>query len=91
MVALADGSVMGGSLRNPASFCNIVGLRPTAGRVPTWPNSTGWFTLSVDGPMARNVTDCALLLGVLAGDDPRSPIALPGDGAEFFEPLVSRV
>ena len=61
MVALADGSDMGGSLRNPAGFCNVVGLRPSPGRVPSWPQSAGWFTLSVEGPMARTVADVALL------------------------------
>src|SRR5256886_1620175 len=57
MVPLADGSDMGGSLRNPPNFCNVVGLRPSPGRVPNPPTTLGWFTLSVDGPVARNVTD----------------------------------
>jgi amidase len=87
MVPLADGSDMGGSLRNPASFCNVVGLRPSPGRVPTWPHSTGWFTLAVDGPMARTVVDVALMLGAIAGSDPRSPIAIAEDGARFRRPL----
>lgn len=87
MVALADGSDMGGSLRNPASFCNVVGLRPSPGRVPTWPSSTGWFTLAVDGPMARTVADVALMLSVLAGPDPRAPIAIVEDGNRFRRPL----
>src|SRR5918995_7481617 len=72
MVPLADGSDLGGSLRNPASFCNVVGLRPSPGRVPTWPRTLAWFTLSVDGPMARTVADVALMLSVLAEPDPRS-------------------
>lgn len=59
MVPLADGSDMGGSLRNPPNFCNIVGIRPSPGRVPDVPARLGWFTLSVPGPVARNVTDCA--------------------------------
>jgi amidase len=87
MVPLADGSDMGGSLRNPASFCNVVGLRPSPGRVPTWPYSTGWFTLAVDGPMARTVADVALMLSALAGPDPRAPIAIAEDGARFRRPL----
>jgi amidase len=87
MVPLADGSDMGGSLRNPASFCNVVGLRPSPGRVPTWPYSTGWFTLAVDGPMARTVADVALMLSALAGPDPRAPIAITEDGARFRRPL----
>ena len=82
MVPLADGSDMGGSLRNPASFCNVVGLRPSLGRVPTWPTGNAWEATSVPGPMARNVADLALLLSVVAGPDPRSPLALetPGEG-----------
>jgi amidase len=87
MVPLADGSDIGGSLRNPASFCNVVGLRPSPGRVPTWPYATGWFTLAVDGPMARSVADVALMLSVLTGPDPRSPIAIAEDGARFRRPL----
>jgi amidase len=87
MVPLADGSDMGGSLRNPASFCNVVGLRPSPGRVPAWPYTTGWFTLAVDGPMARTVADVALMLSVLAGPDPRSTIAIAEDGARFRRPL----
>lgn len=88
LVALADGSDMGGSLRNPASFCNVVGLRPCAGRIPTWPNEFGWFDMSVAGPMGRTVADTALLLGALAGFDPRCPHSLPGDGAEFLADLT---
>jgi amidase len=87
MLPLADGSDMGGSLRNPASFCNVVGLRPSPGRVPTWPAAMGWSTLSVDGPMARSVADAALLLSAIAGPDPRSPIALADDGRVFAAPL----
>jgi amidase len=78
---------MGGSLRNPASFCHVVGLRPSPGRVPTWPAATGWSTLSVDGPMARSVADAALMLSALAGPDPRSPIALADAGRSFAAPL----
>jgi amidase len=87
MVPLADGSDMGGSLRNPASFCNVVGLRPSPGRVPRWPAEAAWFPLTVDGPMARTVADTALMLSVLAGPDPRSPIAIAEDGGRFARPL----
>ncbi len=87
MVALADGSDMGGSLRNPASFTNVVGLRPGLGRVPEWPHRNLWETTSVGGPMARNVGDLALLLSVLAGPDPRVPLALETPGSVFAEPL----
>jgi amidase len=87
MLPIADGSDMGGSLRNPASFCGVVGLRPSPGRVPVWPAATAWSTLSVDGPMARTVGDAALLLSALAGPDRRSPIALADAGRSFAAPL----
>ncbi|WP_187437785.1 amidase [Actinomadura decatromicini] len=87
MHPIADGSDMGGSLRNPASFCNVVGFRPSPGRVPSWPVPAGWATMGVQGPMARTVADAALLLSVLAGPDPRSPIALETPGSAFAVPL----
>lgn len=87
MVPLADGSDMGGSLRNPPNFCNVVGIRPSPGRAPNPPTELGWFTLSVDGPVARSVTDCAFFLSVLAGFDRRSPIAIDQPGSEFPKPL----
>jgi amidase len=87
MVALADGSDTGGSLRNPASFNNVVGFRPSPGRVPNWPAELGWSTLNVKGPMGRTVADAALLLSVLAGPDPRAPLALDEPGAVFRAPL----
>ncbi len=76
MICLADGSDLGGSLRNPASFCNVVGLRPSPGRVPVWPFSDVADVLGVEGPMARTVADVALLLMAMAGPDPRVPLAL---------------
>ncbi len=87
MLPLADGSDMGGSLRNPASFCNVVGLRPSVGRVPTWPSTNGWELTSVGGPMARTVGDVALLLSVLAGPSRRAPLSLESPGATFAPPL----
>jgi len=90
MVALADGSDFGGSLRNPPNFCNIVGMRPSPGRVPDAPSRMGWFTLSVAGPVARNVTDCAYLLSVLAGFDRRSPISIDQPGRQFSQALAGR-
>ena len=87
MVPLADGTDMGGSLRNPASFCGVVGLRPSLGRVPEWPLYNQWETTSVGGPMARNVGDLALLLSVLAGPDPRVPHALGDPGSSFAPPI----
>ena len=83
MVALADGSDLGGSLRNPANFCNVVGLRPSIGRVPRWPTDDAWNMLGVFGPMARTVEDVALFLSVIAGYDPRDPISLDEDPTQF--------
>jgi amidase len=83
MHPLADGNDFGGSLRLPAGFCNVVGLRPSAGRVPSYPDAEAFTGLSVSGPMARTVDDVALLLSVLAGPDRRSPISLEEQGAAF--------
>jgi amidase len=90
MAPLADGSDMGGSLRNPPNFCNVVGIRPSPGRVPDVPTHLGWFTLSVSGPVARNVADCAFFLSVLAGFDHHSPISIDQPGAQFAQPLTGR-
>ena len=90
MVPLADGSDHASSLRNPAAFCGVVGLRPAPGRVPTAPASNPWSTLSVDGPMARNVGDIALYLSALAGPDPRSPISISQPGSRYADSLDRR-
>jgi amidase len=87
MVPLADGSDLGGSLRNPASFCNVVGFRPSPGRVPIYPVTPGSSALSVEGPMARSVEDVAFLLSVLAGPDARANISIDEPGSVFFETL----
>src|SRR5438093_9634354 len=87
MVPIADGSDTGGSLRNPAAFCNVVGFRTAPGRVPVWPREQAWSSLSVQGPMARTVADVALLLSVMAGPDRRSPIAIAEPGERFRAPL----
>ena len=87
MVAIADGSDMGGSLRNPASFCNVVGFRPSPGRVPAYPSTSAWFSIPVLGPMARTVEDCALLLAAIAGPDPRVPIYIDERCSKFLDAL----
>ena len=87
MIPLADGSDMGGSLRNPGNFCNIAGFRTSPGRVPDWPRSVAWFPISVQGPMARTVEDLALMMSVIAGPDPRNPIAISEPGGMFARPL----
>ena len=87
MIPLADGSDMGGSLRNPGNFCNIVGFRTSPGRVPVWPSPAPWFPIPVQGPMARTVQDVALMLSVIAGPDPRSPISIAESGSIFNNSL----
>lgn len=86
MVCLADGSDLGGSLRNPASFCNVVGLRPSPGRVPRWPVTDPADLLGVEGPMARTVADAALLLAVQSGADPRATLALDAAPPRLADP-----
>ena len=88
MISIADGTDLGGSLRNPASFCNLVGIRPSVGRVPSWPESLGWYTMSVPGPMARTVQDVALAMAAMSGPDDRSPISLEAPGEMFLNPLI---
>ncbi|MBU3594546.1 amidase [Polynucleobacter sp. 71A-WALBACH] len=88
-VPLADGSDMGGSLRNPASFCNVVGLRPSLGRVPVVPSSFSFGTLGVAGPMARTVDDVALYLSVISGPDSRDPFSVASDSQ--VEPLLNNI
>src|SRR5215831_15970810 len=83
MVPFADGSDFGGSLRNPAGWNNVLGFRTSIGRVPRNSSDTWLPSMSVTGPMARNVTDLALLLSVQAGYDARVPLSIDGDGALF--------
>ncbi|PYP79872.1 MAG: amidase [Gemmatimonadetes bacterium] len=85
MVPIAGGSDTGGSLRNPAAFTNVVGLRPSPGRVPD--DDGSWSPLSTNGPMARTVADVALLLSAMAGPYAPDPLALDDDGASFRAPL----
>ena len=85
MAWLADGSDLGGSLRTPAAFCSVVGLRPSPGRVPHGPSASPFQTLAVEGPMARDVRDVALLLDAQAGFDPRDPISYDAPARSFAE------
>jgi amidase len=83
MIALAEGTDLGGSLRIPASFCGVVGLRPSVGLVPTHPTDWAWDTLQVTGPMARTAEDVALMLQAIAGSSDRSPLGQPVAGRDF--------
>jgi amidase len=87
MLPFADGSDLAASLRNPGNYCNVVGFRPTPGRVPAWPAANAWDTLSTLGPMARTVSDCAFLFSAMAGPDPRAPTSISEPGSLFSKPL----
>ncbi len=88
MHPIADGSDLGGSLRNPGNFNNVVGFRTSIGRVPSWPARAAWNPLSVPGPLARTVSDVALMLTAIAGPDPRSPVAIEQPATIFAQPLA---
>jgi len=87
LLPIADGSDLGGSLRNPANFNNIVALRPTVGLVSNAPTALPFIGFLVKGPMARTVDDAALLLSVLAGADARDPGSYPSEPQAFDRPL----
>jgi len=87
MLPFADGSDLGASVRNPAAFCNLVGLRPTPGRIPTLPPGDPWDPFAVHGPIARTAPDAALLFEALAGPDPRDPLSIQERFTASFEPV----
>src|SRR6266404_5931712 len=87
MLPFADGSDLAASLRNPGNYCNVVGFRPTPGRVPSWPVANAWDTLSTLGPIGRTVEDTAFLLSAMAGPDRRAPASIAEPGALFNRPL----
>ena len=88
LLPFADGSDLAASLRNPGSYCNVVGFRPTPGRVPSWPLANAWDTLSVLGPIARTVADSAFLLSAMAGPDARAPTSISEPGSIFGRRLA---
>jgi amidase len=87
MLPFADGSDLAASLRNPANYCNVVGFRPTPGRIPSYPAHNSWDTLPVLGPIARTVEDAAFLFSAMAGPDPRAPVTHAEPGRLFARPL----
>ncbi len=87
MLPFADGSDLAASLRNPGNYCNVVGFRPTPGRVPTFPSVNAWDTQVVLGPIARTVEDAAFLLSAMAGPDRRAPVSIAEPGRLFARPL----
>ena len=91
MIPFADGSDMGGSCRYPAAFNNVVGLRTSPGRVPTYPKAALYSPLSVQGPITRNVSDACFMMSVLAGPDARSPLSIEESGKKFLEPFETDI
>ena len=87
MVPVASGSDAGGSLRNPAAYCNVVGFRPSIGRVPNPKAGFGWSTLSTSGCLGRSVVDLALSLSAIAGPDPNTPLSINEPGDLLSRPL----
>ena len=84
---VVSGSDTGGSLRNPAAFCNVVGFRPSIGRVPNPKASFAWWTLTTSGCLGRSAADLALVLSTIAGPDPRAPLSINEPGERFARPL----
>lgn len=87
MTPVASGTDTGGSLRNPAAFCNVTGFRPSIGRVPNPNAAFAWFTLSTSGCLGRSAADLALALSTIAGPDPRAPLSIQEPGERFARPL----
>src|SRR6266508_1084283 len=91
MIALAEGTDLGGSLRIPASFCGVVGLRPSPGLVPTHPADWVWDTLQVTGPVARTAEDVALMLQAVAGPSRHAPLSQPARSRDFVAAVAAGV
>lgn len=88
MLPLADGSDMGGSLRNPASFCNVVGFRPSIGRMPKGLGAAWYGRLSTTGPMAKTVKDTAFLMSIISGEDRTDPLTLTDSEEDFLQAMI---
>jgi amidase len=91
MIALAEGTDLGGSLRIPASFCGVCGIRPSVGLVPTAPSGWAWDTLQVSGPMGRTPGDVALMLQAMAGASPDAPLGPPAAARDFPAAVASGI
>jgi amidase len=90
LLPVADGSDFMGSLRNPAAWNHVFGLRPSQGRVPMWPAADVWIAqLGIEGPMARNVRDLASLLSIQAGYDARAPLSIAQGSTDFAPPVAA--
>lgn len=87
LVPVADGSDSGGSLRNPAAFCNVAGFRPSIGRVPDPKDAFGWSMLNTNGCLGRTIADLAFVLSAIAGPDSRAPLSINEPGSIFARPL----
>lgn len=87
LAPVVSGSDTGGSLRNPAAFCNVVGFRPSIGRVPNPKADFAWSTLSTSGCLGRSVADLAFILSTIAGPDSRAPLSIDEPGERFSRPL----
>jgi len=87
MLPIADGSDLGGSLRNPGNYNSIIGFRPSVGLVPTAPTQLPFLGFAVKGPLGRSVADVAFLLAVMAGADARDPGCYPSEPSAFMKPL----
>ena len=87
LAPVVSGSDTGGSLRNPAAFCNVVGFRPSVGRVPNPKAAFAWSTLSTSGCLGRSVADLAYVLSTIAGPDSRAPLSINEPGELFARPL----
>jgi Asp-tRNA(Asn)/Glu-tRNA(Gln) amidotransferase A subunit family amidase len=91
MVPIAVGNDGGGSIRIPSSFCGVYGIKPHLGRIPRYPTPPGWETLSSEGPIARTVSDAAMMLDVMAGPDERDYLSLPAQDVNYLEGLKGNV
>jgi Asp-tRNA(Asn)/Glu-tRNA(Gln) amidotransferase A subunit family amidase len=88
---LAEGSDLDGSIRMPASFCGVVGFKPSQGRIPRYPNGNAWNTMSFNGPLTRTVADAALMFQAMVGPDDRDPLSLPNTGEDFSAAVQGEV